>query len=190
MAQRSRHSESGFALLLVFLMAAVIAITLYMELPRVAFEAQRQKEQMLMDRGEQYKRAIQLYYKATGKTRYPADIDDLDRGLNNMRFLRHRYRDPMTGKDEWRVIHMMNGVVTDSVLNKKAGGDQANSQGGSSGSITAMTGITDSQNTGQNGPVNLAMRRRPSDGGTATMGGSTGTDGQPPGVPPAVPRLR
>jgi len=31
---RTRQGESGFALLLVFLMAAVIAITLYMEIPR------------------------------------------------------------------------------------------------------------------------------------------------------------
>src|ERR1035441_9465868 len=50
------HNQRGFALLLVFLMAAVVAITLYMELPRVAMEAQRDKEQTLIDRGEQYKR--------------------------------------------------------------------------------------------------------------------------------------
>ena len=59
---RMRHGhESGFALLLVFLMAAIIAISLYMEIPRVAFETQRQKEQLLMERGEQYKRAIKLF---------------------------------------------------------------------------------------------------------------------------------
>ena len=32
-----RKPESGFALLLVFLMGAIIGITLYMEMPRVAF---------------------------------------------------------------------------------------------------------------------------------------------------------
>ena len=37
------NSESGFALLFVFLMAALLAISLYMEMPRVAFEAQRAK---------------------------------------------------------------------------------------------------------------------------------------------------
>ena len=33
-----RRRESGFALLLVFAMASIIAITMYMALPRVAFE--------------------------------------------------------------------------------------------------------------------------------------------------------
>ena len=58
-----RKNESGFALLLVFLMAAILAISLYMEIPRVAFETQRQKEQLLVERGEQYKRAIQLFVR-------------------------------------------------------------------------------------------------------------------------------
>jgi type II secretory pathway pseudopilin PulG len=58
--RRARRKDSGFALLLILLLAAVIAITLYMEIPRVAFETQRQKEQLLVARGEQYKRAIQL----------------------------------------------------------------------------------------------------------------------------------
>ena len=48
------RGESGFAMLLVFLMAASIAIMLYMQLPRAAFEAQRAKEEMLQERGEQY----------------------------------------------------------------------------------------------------------------------------------------
>ena len=61
--RRRRKNESGFALLLVFLMAAILAISLYMEIPRVAFETQRQKEQLLVERGEQYKRAIQLFVR-------------------------------------------------------------------------------------------------------------------------------
>ena len=48
-------------MLLVFLMASVVAITLYLEIPRIAMETQRDKEQTLIDRGEQYKRAIQLF---------------------------------------------------------------------------------------------------------------------------------
>ncbi len=38
--------------------------------------------------------------------------------MNNRRFLRHRYMDPITGKDDWRLIHIQNGVLTDSVVNK------------------------------------------------------------------------
>ena len=36
--KRRRNPESGFALLLIFLLAAIVAISLYMEIPRVAFE--------------------------------------------------------------------------------------------------------------------------------------------------------
>src|SRR5688500_14112480 len=57
----SRTGESGFALLLVFAMAGAIAIMLYSQMPRVAFEAQRDKEELLIQRGEEYVRAIQLF---------------------------------------------------------------------------------------------------------------------------------
>ena len=33
-------------------------------------------------------------------------------------FLRHKYIDPMTGKDEWRLIHIQGGVLVDSVLTR------------------------------------------------------------------------
>ena len=116
-----RRNESGFAMLLVLLMAAAIAIMLYLEIPRVAFESQRQKEQLLIERGEQYKRAIQLFVKTAN--RWPAKIEDLE-NFNRRRFLRHRYIDPLTGKDEWRLIHIQNGVLTDSALNKQKQGGQ------------------------------------------------------------------
>lgn len=41
---REHRPESGYVLLFVFAMAAVVAISLYMEMPRVAFEAQRDGE--------------------------------------------------------------------------------------------------------------------------------------------------
>src|ERR1700685_3120212 len=114
---RTRRKESGFAMLLVFLMAACIAITLYIEVPRVAFEAERQRELLLVDRGNQFKRAIQVF--VTDKVnnpprRYPASIEELE-NFNNHRYLRRRYLDPMTGKDEWRLVHINGGVLTGSV---------------------------------------------------------------------------
>jgi hypothetical protein len=108
--------QRGFALLLVFVMAAAIAITLYNELPRVAFEAQRNREQLLIDRGEQYSRAIQLYVRKVKS--YPTSIDQLEK-TSEIRFLRKRYVDPMTGKSEWRAIHInAGGVYTDSLTHK------------------------------------------------------------------------
>ena len=167
--RRARSQESGFALLLVFLMAAIIAINLYMELPRLAFQAQRQKEQMLMERGEQYKRAIGLFLRTNKNARWPASIEELE-NYNNRRFLRHRYLDPLTGKDEWRIIHISNGVLTDSVTNKKKDQDQDHIK---NGAVMELAGVTGADPNGQTN-VNAINRRRPSDGGTQIC-----PDGQP-----------
>src|ERR1700753_2191967 len=99
--RRRRRGESGFAMMLVFLMAAVVAIMLYAEVPRLAFDAQRTREQLLITRGEEYKRAIYMFMKQN--KRWPAKIEELE-SLNNQRFLRKRFVDPMTGSNEWRMI--------------------------------------------------------------------------------------
>src|SRR5580658_5408088 len=114
---RQKTGESGFALLLVFVMAAAIAITLYIEVPRIAFESQRAREQMAIDRGLQYKRAIQLFYRKYQI--YPQTLDDLET-TRNVRFLRHRFLDPLTGKD-WRLLHVgPAGQLTDSLIQPPA----------------------------------------------------------------------
>lgn len=107
-----KPGERGFALLLVFLMASVIALFLYRQAPRAAFEAQRDKEELLIERGEQYKLAVQRYFVKYRK--FPQDVKELE-NTNSLRFLRRRYIDPLTGKDEWRLIHVnAAGVLTDS----------------------------------------------------------------------------
>jgi type II secretory pathway pseudopilin PulG len=186
--KKRRHKEEGFALLLVFLMAAMVAITLYLELPRVAMQSQRDKEETLIDRGEQYKRAIQLFV-AKAK-RYPGEIKDLE-NFQNQRFLRHRYIDPMTGKDEWRLIHIQNGVLTDSKLTKPTGPGKEEPKG-PNGFVGELAGMGGTQNQGQGvGVPNQRDRRRTSDGANPNMpappipggdlsGGQTAT-------PPALP---
>jgi type II secretory pathway pseudopilin PulG len=147
-SSRRRESQRGFALLLVFLMAAIVALMLYQQLPRVAFESEREKEQLLIDRGEQYTRAIQLYYLANNR-QYPTSIDDLEK--REKRFLRRRYVDPYTGKDEWRIIHTNGGLLTDSLVQKPLGSSDSQS-------ASANTTATDGQPQ-----VNTAVLQRPSD---------------------------
>src|SRR5271168_1041868 len=145
---KTRHSESGFALLMVFVMAAAIAITLYIEVPRVAFESQRSREQMAIDRGLQYERAIQLFYRKYHL--YPQTLDDLET-TKNIRFLRHRYKDPLTGKD-WRLLHVgPAGQLTDSLIQPAAPlpgsstGSGLNAQGPSQTSSSSLTASSFSQ---------------------------------------------
>jgi hypothetical protein len=185
---KRRRKESGFALLMVFLLAACVAIMLYMEMPRVAFEAERQKELLLIDRGNQFKRAIQVF--VTDKTgnptgRYPATIDELET-FNNHRYLRRRYVDPMTGKDEWRLIHTSGvpGVFPDSVTMKQNQNQAKDAGSAGSDYINVLQSFDAPSGQQQQGGVNAAMRRRPSDsggapgaadGGGQTAGGSQGT---------------
>jgi type II secretory pathway pseudopilin PulG len=166
-------------LLLVFLMAAIVAISLYMQIPRVAFQSQRQKEQLLMSRGEQYKRAIQLFVRANG--RYPTEIKDLE-NFNNRRYLRHKFVDPITGKDEWRLIHVnAAGVFTDSVRNKKKDSDKKDEQATGPQFVAEEPGLGSNPNQGQ-AVTNPALVRRASEGGPpgpVGIGGRIGLDGQP-----------
>ncbi|HVT96761.1 MAG TPA: hypothetical protein VHE33_04590, partial [Acidobacteriaceae bacterium] len=62
---------------------------------------QRDKEMETIQRGEQYKRAIKLYYQKFG--RYPTSIDQLVE-TNQVRFLRKKYKDPLTGKADWKPV--------------------------------------------------------------------------------------
>jgi len=113
-----RRQESGFAMLLVFAMAAALAWVLYMELPRLAFEAQRNKEELLVERGEQYIRGVEMFVRKNKKL--PQTIEELEQ-TNGTRFLRRRYVDPLTGKDDWRVINAdASGRMTNSLVQKQA----------------------------------------------------------------------
>ncbi len=105
--------EEGSALLIVFVFAAIVAIMLYKAVPSAIFEGERQKEQLLIDRGNEYKLAIRRFY-ARNKT-YPTSLEQLD-NYGNVRYLRKHYKDPITGKQEWRLIHIMGPgyILTDS----------------------------------------------------------------------------
>ncbi len=94
--------EEGFLLLGVLFMILLIMIALAIAAPKIADSIRRDKEQETIHRGKQYARAIRMYYNKFG--RYPNTIDQLVK-TNNQRFLRKRYLDPMTGKDDWRIIH-------------------------------------------------------------------------------------
>jgi hypothetical protein len=131
-----RRGERGSALLIVFLFAAVLAITLYREMPVYSFEARRQSEQLLIDRGNEYKHAVKLYYRKVGG--YPASITQLE-NTNRLRFLRHRFKDPFTDKDDWRLLHMGPGnrlldSKVDPITNKGKSGTGAGGSGNPSSS--------------------------------------------------------
>jgi len=97
-----RDGERGYVLIGVLFLMVMILIALSIAAPKVAADIERDREVELMHRGMQYRRAIQLYYKKFGA--YPPNMDALEK-TNEIRFLRKRYKDPITGKDEWHLIH-------------------------------------------------------------------------------------
>jgi type II secretory pathway pseudopilin PulG len=94
-AIRNRRQE-GYVLLTLLLMVALVVIALAAVLPSITTQIRRDREQELIHRGAQYARAIKKYYKKFGN--YPVTLDQLN-GVNNIRFLRKRYKDPITGQD-------------------------------------------------------------------------------------------
>jgi hypothetical protein len=102
---RRRSQESGFAFILA-LIAIAVMVALTMTLLEIgATQHQRAREEEAIWRGNQYVRAIRLYYHKTG--RYPQTIDDLTKGLPELHFLRQEYKNPMDpGEGAWRFIYV------------------------------------------------------------------------------------
>lgn len=99
-------ADRGFLMVALLIAMAVVAIWMTAALPSWRQQAQREKEEDLIFRGEQYAMAIVLYQnKNRGAS--PPDIDI----LVSQRFLRKKWKDPVTGCD---FLPIGRGVVTDA----------------------------------------------------------------------------
>jgi len=78
------------------LFVALLGIGALAMVENIETQIRRDREEELIHRGVQYSRAVQHYFKKFG--RYPSRIEELE-NTNNIRFLRKRYKDPITGKD-------------------------------------------------------------------------------------------
>ena len=180
----SRHiqqNEKGYVLLTLMLMVALMVIGLGIIIPTITFEIKRDREEEMVHRGTQYSRAIRAYYKKFG--RYPAKLEDLE-SSNNLRFLRKRYKDPLTGKD-FQLLHFgdvkltmgmgVGGAGVAGMLQGGAGGinPQMLAQNpGLAGALAAntMAGMT------QNQP-NLNQSLNPQSGADSSQTGPGGQGG-------------
>jgi type II secretory pathway pseudopilin PulG len=94
--------ERGYILLTLLLMVALVSIVAATAASGIAFTIRRDREEELIHRGAEYSRAIRRYTKKMG--RYPLRIEDLE-NTDGQRFLRKRFKDPITGKD-FKLLHM------------------------------------------------------------------------------------
>ena len=94
LAQATRSNEGGFAMAGLLVGIALLSLGLSMAMPTWRTLVQREKEEELIWRGQQYDRAIQLYRKKNATPGAPS-IERLIEG----RFLRKKFKDPITGGD-------------------------------------------------------------------------------------------
>lgn len=95
--------ESGYALIVILLLLAFVLISLSVAVPPLLMQAQREKEDELLFRGQEYQRAVGRFYRKFG--RYPLKVDEL-LWTNDRAFLRRPYPDPMTSQGNWRILRL------------------------------------------------------------------------------------
>jgi type II secretory pathway pseudopilin PulG len=100
-APGGRGGEAGYVLLAVLVLMFLMLLVLTIAAPTVAMQLKHDQEIETEHRANQYVRAIRLFHKKTGN--YPTSIEQLEK-TNNQRYLRQRYLDPLTGKDDWKLI--------------------------------------------------------------------------------------
>jgi type II secretory pathway pseudopilin PulG len=100
---RRQLGQRGYMLLSVMLLITLMIIAMAVEIPRIAQQIKRANEEELEFRGREYATAIKKFYHRNGT--YPVSLEQLE-NTNNLRFLRKRYKDPMTQDGEWRLIHV------------------------------------------------------------------------------------
>lgn len=101
----TRRGEKGFALIFVLFLVALLIVGGSVVFVNRLTEGKRQKEAETIWRGQQYARAIGLYYRKFG--RFPTNVDDLVKEQNGVRFLREPYKNPMNKEDgSWRFIYV------------------------------------------------------------------------------------
>ncbi|HEV2423829.1 MAG TPA: hypothetical protein VGZ29_03270 [Terriglobia bacterium] len=109
----------GYTLLLLMVTVTVLLVWLTALAPDILTQGQREREEELVFRGNQYARAIYLFHNQFG--RYPFTVQELIE-TNNIRFLRKEFKDPMTRGGDWRFIYISPaGVLADSTMMGRPG---------------------------------------------------------------------
>ena len=89
-----RHTEHGYAMAGLLVGLAVMAILMTVAMPVWKQTVQREKEEELVFRGEQYAHAIGMFQRKSANN-YPPNLDV----LVQQKFLRKKYKDPVTNDD-------------------------------------------------------------------------------------------
>jgi type II secretory pathway pseudopilin PulG len=164
-AQRKKSGQEGYVLLALMLVLTLMLIAMAVEAPRIAQQIKREKEEELVHRGKDYATAVKRFVHKNGG-RYPASIEQLE-NTNHVRFLRKKYKDPITGEDDWKMVHLGEAQIKIPAPNPGPSGGGGQNPGlfnsGTSGSGSGSS----SSGSGSSG----------SGSGSGTSGSGSGTSG-------------
>ena len=140
--------ERGYALLILLLAMALMAIAAGAIVSSISFEIRRDREEEMVHRGTQYSRAIRAYFKKFG--RYPTKLEDLD-NTQNMRFLRKHYKDPLNCKPTCQDFKLLHYGDVQMAMGGGIGGGTipgASAIGGAVGGLNSPSGLGQSSPSG------------------------------------------
>jgi type II secretory pathway pseudopilin PulG len=112
-----RKAEQGFTYVALLFAVAIIGVGLAAKGVEWDRAAQRAREAELLFVGNEFRKAIALYYyRSPGPVQeYPRSLEELledPRYPGTQRYLRRIYHDPMTGKVEWGLVMSSDGRIT------------------------------------------------------------------------------
>lgn len=151
--------ERGFMMVALLVLMAVMAVAMTAALPAWSTLSRREREAELVFRGEQYARAITLFQRKYGGS-FPPNIDV----LVTERFLRKKYKDPITN-DDFQPIGVGEGTSLPT----------APGRGGTAGGASGATGSAQRQ---QGGVQPGAPQQGAQQGGPRTTGIASSTAGR------------
>jgi type II secretory pathway pseudopilin PulG len=99
--------KKGYVLIILMVAVVVMSIGLLIAVPVWETQLQREKEQELIFRGNQYVEGIRLY-QMKNPGRFPKSLDE----LLKEKCIRKLYKDPMSKHGEWNIILPYTGVST------------------------------------------------------------------------------
>jgi len=164
--------EQGYAMAVLLVAMSVAAVMMTVAMPVWKQMAQREKEEELIFRGQQYVRALRLFGMKYANAS-PPNIDV----LVDQRFLRKKFKDPVTNDD---FQPLLAGQGTPGSATNAQGGTQPGGRGGADARGTAPPGAsaTPPSAGGGGSTTPSPFGRGISTGGTSSIGtpgaGATG----------------
>jgi type II secretory pathway pseudopilin PulG len=139
------RKKDGYAMAALLAALGVLAVLSMVAMPTWRQAMQREKEEELVFRGKQYARAISLFQRKFANA-FPLNYDL----LVEQRFLRKKYKDPMTEDGEFQVLYQLDlqqaggrqqsGQGTSQAVGQSRGSSSAQGSGAASTGIGFQTG--------------------------------------------------